>query len=240
MKNPATMTPIEKDSYIFAKDQSQVFPSARFAWISDCLLGDIRTFWDGIENYLHNKSKLQDRGGGNLSVPVIISTALEFVSALYAGENKYRDGTPYNATKNVQEFINHFFPDNYKKFPLLLWDGIRNGIVHTFSPKAFEYQGRYVRFQFYVEDRNIKAHVVEVNNTILIKVNVFELYQITKKAIEKYRVELKTNEELKDKFILAWSSVEEHSRNIDSDNEKTKEAKTLLAELKKANNYLVL
>lgn len=131
-------------------------------------------------------------------------------------------------------------PNRYKKIPLLFWDGIRNGIVHTFSPKPFVYQQNYIRFQFFVEVRNVPAHVTKVNNTILIRINIFELYQLLKKAIEDYRAELENNENLQDKFILAWSSIDEYTRDIDRDVEKANEAKILLSELQKSNNYLLL
>ncbi len=88
MKDPEKMTREEKSWYIFEDTSFEGRP--RFKWITDCLLGDIRTFLDGIESYTDNKEKFAGklpRGGGNLSVPILISTALEFVTALYAGKN---------------------------------------------------------------------------------------------------------------------------------------------------------
>jgi len=242
MKDPVKMTKREKYNYIFAPASSRN-NEIRFDWIHHCLLGDIQTFLDGVENFLQNKGKFSDnlpRGGGNLSVPIIISTALEFVSALYVGKTRYKDDENYNATKNVNEFIAHFFPNSYKKIPSLLWDGIRNGIVHTFSPKPFKYHQNYIRFQFFVEDRDVQSHVTKGNHTVLIKINIFELYQHLKRAIKNYCAELENNENLQDKFILAWSSIEEYTRNIDSDVEKSNKAEMLLSELEKNNNYLVL
>jgi hypothetical protein len=243
MKNPATMAQTEKDTYIFAKGQSQAYDDGRFAWISECLLGDTRTFLDGIDNYIQNKATLQDRGGGNLSVPILICTALELASALYAGKTQYMKCTEcqrsidYNATDNVKKFVDHFFPGISKRLPFLLWDGIRNGIVHTFSPKPFTYRGKNIRFQFCVEPKTKQSYATEVNGTVLIRINAFELYEILGKAIENYQKELKTDSTLKDNFIRAWSSIEEDSsRNID----KSKEPKTSLAELEKANNHLLL
>lgn len=239
--NPAIMTKTEKYNYIFVPDPKRN-NETRFDWIYSCLLGDIQTFLDGVDNFVQNKGKFSDnlpRGGGNLSVPILVGTGLEFVSALYVGKTKYKDDNNYNATENVKQFIAHFFPNNYKKIPLLLWDSIRNGIVHTFSPKPFEYQGNYIRFQFFVENRSVQAHVTKVNNTILVRINIFELHQHLKKAIEDYRNELESNENLQDNFILAWSSVEEYVRNI-IDVEKSNEAGILLSELKKTNNYLSL
>ncbi|MCW7076916.1 MAG: hypothetical protein OCU18_06480 [Candidatus Syntrophoarchaeum sp.] len=299
------MTTKEKYCYIFEDTSFEGHP--RVKWITDCLLGDIRTFLDGIENYTDNKEKFAGkppRGGGNLAVPNLISTALEFVAALYAGKTKYMDkdnkdkkpvfsinkdlerefendklvsenlkrvfeeeGYPlsehakfkaknnkwkiiddgggikeryyfeesnekegtlsvlisYDAKSNVKKFIEHFFPEVYKKIPTILWDGVRNGLVHTFYPKTFSLQGNKqnsderLQFQFYVEDRNIPSHIKKrQNNTILISINVFELYRVLEKAIDDYLDKLRHDETLQDKFIRAWSSIEDYIDKADS------------------------
>jgi len=295
------MTKEEKYWYIFEDTRFEGRP--RVKWITDCLLGDIRTFLDGIENYTDNEEKFAGklpRGGGNLSVPILINTALEFVAALYAGKTKYMDkekkpvfsinkdlekefendkpvsenlkrifeekGYPlsehakfktknnkwkiidnegdikdryyfeeseeregmlnvlikYEAKSNVKKFIEHFFPEVYKKIPTILWDGIRNGLVHTFYPKSFSYrrngessEGR-VQFQFYVEDRNFPSHFKKDNDTIRISINVFELYRVLEKAIEDYLDKLRHEETLQDKFKKAWSSIEDYKDKADS------------------------
>ena len=86
-----------KIDYIFGK------ASGRFDWITNGLLGDMKIFLDGVSN---------NKGGGNHSVPILISTALEFLSALYAGETKYGGKTStnsYNASSNVEKFVKNFF-----------------------------------------------------------------------------------------------------------------------------------
>ena len=128
----------------------------------------------------------------------------------------------YEAKSNVKKFIEHFFPEVYKKIPTILWDGIRNGLVHTFYPKSFSYrrngessEGR-VQFQFYVEDRNFPSHFKNDNDTIRISINVFELYRVLEKAIEDYLDKLRHDEALQDKFIRAWSSIEDYKDKADS------------------------
>ncbi len=82
----------EKRNYIFVDTSFE--GRTRVGWITDCLLGDIRTFLDGIEYFIiqgHQHPGKAKRGGGNLSVPILINTALEFVAALYAGKTKYMD-----------------------------------------------------------------------------------------------------------------------------------------------------
>ena len=114
--------------------------------------------------------------------------------------------------------------------PSLLWDGIRNGLVHTFSTKPFKYGNNYIRFQFYVEDRNIPSRIKKVNDTIMISINVFELYRILENAIENYLEELKKdeNEALRDNFIKAWSSIDEYLREITGKRGYQDDAKALL------------
>ncbi|MGB2843119.1 MAG: hypothetical protein WBC40_11705 [Halobacteriota archaeon] len=238
------MTNEEKYRYIFENTSFEGRP--RVKWITDCLLGDIRTFLDSIENYTDNKEKFAfkplPRGGGNLSTPILISTALEFVSRLYIGETKFRSSEGYNAKENTKKFIEKFFPEKYKEIPQLLWDGIRNGLVHTFSPKPFKYQNNSIRFQFYVEDRNIPSHIKKAKDTIVISINVFELYKILENAIKDYLDELKNNEDdLQDNFIKAWSSIEEDfRREITENSEYRNDAKALLAYLGSSSGALLL
>jgi hypothetical protein len=85
----------EKDKYRYIFVDTSFENRTRFNWITECLLGDIRTFLDGIEYSIIRKrgksaGKLP-RGGGNLSVPILVNTALEFVAALYAGKTEYID-----------------------------------------------------------------------------------------------------------------------------------------------------
>jgi len=91
MKDVEGMSKEEKHWYIFEDKSFENRP--RVKWITDCLLGDIRTFLYGIENRIKEKhaGKAFSDGFGNLSVPVLISTALEFVAALYTGKTKYME-----------------------------------------------------------------------------------------------------------------------------------------------------
>ena len=124
MEDPEKMTKEEKYRYIF--EDTRVEGHTCVKWITDCLLGDIRTFLDGIENYTDNKERFafkpRPRGGGNLSVPILIYTALEFVAALYTGKTKYMEFETKNKFEKdldegkIPEELRKEF-DN-RKFPL--------------------------------------------------------------------------------------------------------------------------
>ena len=249
MKDVSKMTSKDRRFYIFEDTSFEGRPRSK--WITDCLLGDIRTFLDGIENFTDNQEKFAfkplPRGGGNLSAPILINTALEFVAALNAGMTEYINKGEYNGSKHkyIKAFIKDFFPDAYGKIPILLWQGVRNGLVHTFYSKAFEYNGKLIQFQFFVENRNVPSHIKKNNNTIVISINVFELYRILEKAIEAYRDRLKDDdkdaEHLQNNFIEAWSSIEEDSQeNIDNNTEISPDAKALIDYLGSSSDALLL
>jgi len=218
MKDVDGMTEVEKYNYIFKEPFGDV---TRFKWITNRLLGDIKTFLKGIEYYIITGKTDSSLGGGNLSVPILVTTALEFVSRLYAGDTGLDFSSGYTSKDNVNAFIEDFFPKNSKSIPQIFWDGIRNGLHHNFVPKAFEYQGKSVKFRFYVEDRRVKSKIEKEGSTIWISINVFELYEILEKAVNDYRHELELGSkktELQKKFIEAWSSIEEDFRRPISQN----------------------
>jgi hypothetical protein len=239
----------EKLSYIFEENQSKMFPGGRFNWI-ECLLSDIKTFLNGIDDFLRQNNS--GKGGGNLSVPILVSTALEFVAALYVGRTQYMDIenkcekcrrtlSDYNAQDNIKKFATKYFPEYYNEFPEIFWDGVRNGITHLFSPKPLKLNDQVVRFTFFVESRHTQSWACTEANTTYININVFELYEILKISIENYRNELQgDNEEIQNNFIKAWDSIETYVRNIDRSDNKSKEIDKLVSEVKSNNNKSIL
>ena len=107
-------------------------------------------------------------------------------------------------------------------------------IVKKEDGKLNIYQENYIRFQFFVEDQDFPSHIKKANDTILITINVFELYRILEKAIEDYRDELEYDDALQDNFIKAWSSIEQHIEAADFD--QSKEVRALIDYL--ASRYL--
>lgn len=126
----------------------------------------------------------------------------------------------YNATDNVLEFMGEFFSEEYKVIPRLLWDGMRNGLIHTFYPKTFTHQvsGQdsilYIEFEFAVQTHRETLWYKRDKDKIGLFINIFELFDIFEKAVYTYIDELKTKEELQKKFIKAWSSIENHSEEV--------------------------
>jgi len=253
MMNIAQMSPKEKYDYIFSfSTPDHPNPITRFDWIERVLFGDIQTFMDGIHNYLSQKNKLPKdppRGGGNLALPILICSVLELTSALYAGKTLQKDGSGYNATENVRQFVIKYFPGFYPQFPLIFWDGVRNGITHSSFPKFFEYAGEIIGLSFFVEDPKAQSNIRELDTKkldikefiekggikksdkiILIAINSLELVRILKESIQRYRSDLQTSEDLQNKFIEGFSSFEEVIK-IDKDKLKGEEAKKIIDKL---------
>ena len=204
-------------------------------WL-ECQLSDIKTFLAGIQKHIEGDKFFP--GGGNLSVPILIYAYLEFISALYCGKSKYGStNNEYNATNNVKLFVETFLPYDYKRYPLLFWDGIRNAVTHHFSPKAMTTQVNgvtyVIHFQFYVEDNNIPAHAKNINNQILINVNDFELFAVIQEATKDYFSVLEYDEELQRKCLKVWEEIKAHERDISSDKDKNGEAQKLISAIEK-------
>jgi len=215
-------------------------------WLN-CQLADIQTFLGGIEERIKGDTK-RFPGGGNLSVPILVYSHLEYISALFCGKSAENANvkkckeckriiSDYNATQNVKLFVEKFFPNNYKQYPLLFWDGIRNAVTHRFSPKALTVneagESYTLRFQFYVEDNKIPAYAEMVNSDLIfIKVNAFELYTIVKKATSDYFSILESDTQLQQNCLEVWKAIKAHSRDITRDTQgKCKEAKLIISQL---------
>lgn len=244
------MNKAQRLTYIFNHHANSPV-GARFPWLENALLGDIQTFIDGVDLYVKKKKKAartKPRGGGNVSIPIPVNTALELASALYTGKTKYtmkRKPTgpgryrlvhDFNATSNVAEFVGRFFPSRSKHIPQILWDGIRNGVDHTFAPKTMRRGSSYIQFQFIVEPKSTPSAIHLVRNNIVLQINSLEYFRVVKRAIAAYKRELQTDTLLQRNFIRAWRSYERHIENLDKDREKRPEANYLRTVLSKSNH----
>lgn len=286
MIDPTGWDDEQRFKYIFREPFEKEPGRTRIEWITNCLLGDIRTYLAGIKNkkfICESSDGTSEKllGGGNLSVPILISSALEFVSGLYAGNTSYmlhfsaeleedfkdewkkftkanqtkefkldtftnklkeiiksngwviqekdvigvlskkkieigkyfivKEGEKikcyehYNATDNALEFMGEFFSEEYTVISRLLWDGMRNGLIHTFYPKTFTHQVsgqksiEYVEFDFAVQTHRETLWYKRDKDKIGLFINIFELFDVFEKAVDTYSDALKTKEDLQKK-----------------------------------------
>lgn len=153
MINVTSMNEKDRKDYIFENQSDQPIVN-RFGWLDHALLDDIKTF----VNTLQSAPQLV-QGGGNLSIPILVCTGLELASSLYVGMTDYLNHSKYNATVNVEKFINDFFLGCARVIPLLVWDRVRNGVDHLFVPKSIQYSQFTIQFTFYggTESQAIKT-----------------------------------------------------------------------------------
>lgn len=189
--------------YIFG-DHEDDYVTNRFGRL-DALLSDIRTLIDGGQGFVKDEIKPTlegSHGAGNLSIATLVCTGLELVSALYVGDT----GKKYNATDNVKEFVEEFFPDDGKKIPRILWLAIRNGINHAFIPNMIEVSNNRVEFTFFVNHDLSKSSYVtrSKDGNITIHINSIQFYHLLKQGIDKYESKLKTHDNLQRNFVYSW------------------------------------
>lgn len=72
----------------------------------------------------------------------------------------------------------------------------------------------------YALEKEDKEKITVYNYIIRLRINVFELFRVLEKAVEAYRAELENSDALQDKFIRAWSSIEEYTEKTDEKQEK--------------------
>jgi transposase len=199
----------------------------RFGWLEEALLGDIQTFIDGINDLVRGRrwpTPTKPRGGGNVSLPILVNTGLELVSALNAGTTKYRKRVRYDADENVALFVRTYFPGRSGKIPHIIWDATRNGLTHIFAPKAMRRRKEYIRFSFFVQDQRVPSNVAKSGRTLVVSFNSIEYYRVFRRAIAAYKRVLLRDRLTQIRFISAWKSIERHVKDLDRDPKKRPEA----------------
>jgi len=233
------MTRQEKHDYIFS-DIPAGLAMSRWDWVEGCLLGDIRTLLDGIRHFNRHDGRADDgypRGGANFSLPIVVGTAIDILSDVYAGETYYAEGMAGASSEAARagRFIRSYFPGLARELGRLLWDGMRNGLTHDFKPKRFRYRGGYIGFRFSIEEGGEGSCVERDGDTLLIVVNVFELCDALTEAVARYKRDLSTSEALQDKFIAVATAVEQQVRDISSSRPYAREADVLRQRLRRAD-----
>lgn len=107
-------------------------------WITDCVLGDLRTLRLGIETKDRITVVAKDKplGGGNFLLAAGCCTALEYMAWIYVGGG--------DALSNVRRFLADFMSPidkRYIEFMDLLWRSYRNGIIHGSWPQHICIEG---------------------------------------------------------------------------------------------------
>jgi hypothetical protein len=191
----------ERLDYIFGNHKNEYIAN-RFGWI-DALLSDIRTLIDGGQGFVKGEIKPMlegSHGAGNVSIPMLVCTGLELVSALYTG-NKHR------ARDNVKKFVEAFFPDDGKKISAILWQGIRNGTNHAFIPNTITVSTNRVVFSFFVSHAlDNTSYITKSNDELTLNINSIQFYHILKEAICEYKSKLESEDSLQLNFIDGWES----------------------------------
>ena len=227
------MNEMERNHYIFGNHRVNKVPvNNRFGWLEEAFAADIQTI---IET--KRRARRLVKGGGNVSISIIVCTGLETISALYTGNTKILCGRAYNAEDNVKRFVDAFFPSPAREIPRLMWDMVRNGADHFFMPKSFQYSSYFIRLTFYAK-AGMKSYVTKNNNIIIIHWNSIEFYDILKRVIRKYKLELQGTQELQENFIKAWDSVEQVQK-ITNQQQRPAEARQLLSRLRGSNQVLL-
>ena len=233
------MTKQEKHDYIFREVPAGLTMS-RWDWVERCLLGDIRTLLDGVRHYITYGGRSDDgypRGGANFSLPIVIGTAIDILSDVYAGETYYAESSGSSSSEAVRaaRFIKRYFPGLSSEVARLLWDGMRNGLTHDFKPKRFQYKGEYIGFRFSIDEQGRDSCVERDGDTLLIVVNVFDLCEALTQAVSRYKRDLETSEALHHKFIAVAKAIEHQKRDITDSRPYAREAETLRSKLKMAD-----
>lgn len=205
-------------------------------WIEDWLLGDVRTLLEGIRVVSHLETRETPDGPygyGNLSVPILLGTATEVLAALHAGSTQTCRN--YNATDNVIGFIGEYWPRPYRKLPHVLWDGMRNGLVHTFAAKWFDADGVKVDLQFSLSDETVIQWRGEQHATLV--VSIYALYRAVRGAAKRYFHEVSCNEEPMRKFRTAFEQIRSYRRTIPPPSPMWKELQWLVAHSREGEEY---
>jgi hypothetical protein len=209
--------------------ERQTLHQAR-VWIEDWLLGDVRTFLLGMETKRREGIQTYQGaslGAGNLSVPILLSTATELLAALYSGSTQYSSGA-YNAADNVACFVKAYWPAHYHRIAHLLWDGMRNGLTHTLSAKWFRSGGGRLDVQFSVEAESVVQW--RGADHVGLVLSVHELYKIVDESARAYLSDLRNDAELWTRFHRAFHEFVGYRRDVSGDKHKSEELNWLMSQ----------
>ena len=213
--DPETMTDGERFSYIFeaqtdsGSDRKDI---SRFGWLEDIHLGGLLSVRDTVRIYIDCSDNYPDgrsRAGCHFALPAVVVMAQEAISNFYCGATERMLGRRnYRADELVKQFVRRYYPEPYTLLPSLLWDSIRNGILHSFGPKQFDIDGKLVHFSFHCPPPAIPSYVKKTDQGFDIRINTMEFADTFERAFSSYKEELTSDRELQKNFIQAFESLE--------------------------------
>ena len=233
MQDPTSWSLDKKYNYIF-KDpwrHQREPPICRFDIIEKWLLGDIRTYLLGMAAGAETKATLglaSPWGGGNFGLAILLCTAIDLVSDLYAGKTRCLSKTAGeqhpSERKAAKKFVKQYFPEGVQEIWYMLWDGVRNGLTHLFLPNLLRYkhEGKMysIYFWFVVDEGRqplLKLWKTQEGDLVHIKLNVRQLWIAFQKGFQAYKTDLETSSELQDAFIRVWRCIEENPKHVNED-----------------------
>jgi len=182
----------------------------RWSWVEDCLLGDLRTFRLGIELNRAcpelGPSLGRSLGGGNFSLSVLVTTAIEYLARLYCGDSWWRPNE-YSAGLNVARFTRAFFSGYSRLIPITLWQTVRNGLHHMFQARM-DYRQRAFTFAFGIDDARVSC-ISKSGTGLHVQINSLEYLDALERAVVAYKARLETEESLQGRFVKAYRAVAE-------------------------------
>lgn len=182
-----------------------------FSWIDECLMGDIRTYMLGIA--AHHAGAAADAdgralGGGNFSLPLLITSALEYLARMWRGDVA-AFGHGYVAGMNVQAFMQKYFDGFSGKVAVLLWQTVRNGLHHQFWPRT-RYFGQEIEFAFTTNVRHASL-VWHTGSRVRFAISGIGLVEALERAVADYRSDLAgasaLSADLRRRFVRVWQAV---------------------------------
>jgi len=183
--------------------------ASRWEWADEWLLGDMRTFLVGAQQVAPTRQAFGGTlGGGNFSIPLLFTMALEFLGKLHEGDTFNDKG--YVAAYNVSRFMHHF-RGHGQQFCSLLWEFTRNGLHHAFRPHRLAFQGIANSTLGYVltshpEHPSILVKVAPDDFYILL--NSVDAVGALQDAIEDFANELRNDLAAKQRFAAAFAALD--------------------------------
>lgn len=215
--------------YIFSDPCEPIGGGTRWSWV-DGYLSDLEVFLQGLEGCSDGRS---------LTFSILICSAIDFISDLYAGDTEYRHCKKLTKAKTCQhsnqttpakrcqcnldhtnfeqaivacDFIKDFFDGIAAQIPHLIWDGLRNGMTHTSMPKQFKLGNRKLGFVFFGAKSN--CGLLRIDDRAKIIFGARGLLDALKRAVDRYKGRLESEPDLQAKFRIAWGSIENYTRTI--------------------------